>query len=90
MKSEHLAVENEAEIVEVELCECQAELEILKNRVDLLTKDNAELVSDNLALRAKVEALLEARSALPEFSVKTESQADKYGGVREIFKNKRR
>ena len=63
------------------------EISALQSRIEMLVKDNAELISDNLALRAKVEALLEARAALPEFSVKTEMAADKYSGIREIFKN---
>ncbi|MDR2532948.1 MAG: hypothetical protein LBC82_08935 [Oscillospiraceae bacterium] len=79
---------------EIEPCECQAdinelkdELDNLRNRISLLTKDNAELITDNLALRAKTEALLEARAALPEFSIPTEIHSDKYAGVREAFKN---
>jgi len=79
----------EMEIIQSETCECQTELEGLRARVDLLTMDNAELISENLELRAKAEALLEARAALPEFSVRTETlqNSDRYIGVREAFKN---
>ena len=68
-------------------CECQGELDDLRRRIDMLTKDNAELITDNLTLRAKAEALLQARAALPEFSVPTEANPDKYAGIREAFKN---
>ncbi|MCL2077386.1 MAG: hypothetical protein FWH08_03155 [Oscillospiraceae bacterium] len=93
MNNEQLPIntEEEIEINEVETDsdaeELKLEIESLKSRADLLVKDNAELISDNLALRAKIEALLEARAALPEFSVKTEERSDKYGNVREAFKN---
>jgi hypothetical protein len=87
MNNEQLTIDNELEFTEDEACEFQAEIESLRSRVDLLTRDNAELISDNLALRAKTEALLSARAALPEFSVRTELIPDKYANVREAFKN---
>jgi hypothetical protein len=90
MDNGQLTMDNEMEFTEAGNCEHQEEIENLRSRIDLLTKDNAELISDNLALRAKTEALLEARAALPEFSVPTESyimDRDKYAGVREAFKN---
>jgi len=80
--------EDESEFIEEanETCECQAEIETLRSRIDMLTKDNAELITDNLALRAKTEALLEARAALPEFSVPTQLHSDKYIGLKDAFK----
>jgi hypothetical protein len=79
----------ELKFEEAEECNYQDEIVNLRTRIDLLSKDNAELISDNLALRAKTEALLEARAALPEFSVPTEQNQsnDKYASVREAFKN---
>ena len=79
----------EMEFAEEKTCECQAELDELRSRIELLSRDNAELISENLELRAKAEALLEARAALPEFSVRTEANQnnDRYVGVREAFKN---
>jgi len=73
----------------LELDALKAEISAQQARIDMLTKDNAELISDNLALRAKTEELLLARSVLPEFSVKTESCEDKYSDVREAFKKRR-
>jgi len=67
-------------------CDCHVEIAALQERAHMLTRDNAELISDNLELRAKVEALLEARAALPEFSVPTQIKTDKYSGVRDAFK----
>jgi hypothetical protein len=89
MDNEQVTIDNEKlEFTEDEACEFQAEIENLRSRVDMLTRDNAELITDNLALRAKAEALLSARAALPEFSVPTEVHAnDKYANVREAFKN---
>ena len=78
------------EAEETDAGELTAEILSLKARIDMLVRDNAELITDNLTLRAKTEALLEARAALPEFSVKTEVNPDKYAGIRETFKNKRR
>jgi hypothetical protein len=91
MDNEKCTIDNELEFTEAkeaEICNCAEELESLRTRVDLLSRDNAELITDNLALRAKAEALLSARAALPEFSVPTEVHAnDKYANVREAFKN---
>jgi len=86
MDNEQVTIDNELEFTEDETCEFQAEIENLRSRVDMLTRDNAELISDNLALRAKAEALLSARAALPEFSVRTELIPDRYANVREVFK----
>jgi chromosome segregation ATPase len=86
MDNEQCTINNEMEFTEAETCELQAEIESLRSRVDMLTRDNAELISDNLALRAKTEALLQARAALPEFAVTTELIHDKYANVREAFK----
>jgi len=90
VNNEQLTMDNEMEFTEAEACDCQAELDNLRSRIDLLTRDNAELITDNLALRAKTEALLEARAALPEFSVPTEQKTDSnssYASIREAFKN---
>ncbi|MDR2560092.1 MAG: hypothetical protein LBC86_11220 [Oscillospiraceae bacterium] len=87
MDNEQCTIDNELEFTEEEPCEYQAELDNLRSRINLLTRDNAELITDNLALRAKTEALLEARAALPEFSVPTEQVLDKYANIREAFKN---
>lgn|GEM_PF-5706470 len=38
----------------------------LKNRIDMLFKDNAELISDNLSLRSKLEREYEKSTALKE------------------------
>jgi hypothetical protein len=87
MDNGQLTVDNELKFEEEEECNYQDEIENLRARIDLLSRDNAELITDNLALRAKTEALLEARAALPEFSVPTEVHIDKYASVREAFKN---
>jgi len=87
VNNEQFTADNEMEFTEAESCEYQTEIDELRSRIDLLTKDNAELITDNLALRAKTEALLEARAALPEFSVPTEQALDKYANIREAFKN---
>jgi ElaB/YqjD/DUF883 family membrane-anchored ribosome-binding protein len=87
MDNEELAVDNDMHFNEDETCECRTEIESLRERIEMLMRDNAELISDNLELRAKNEALLEARAALPEFSAPTRTDTDKYGSVRDAFKN---
>lgn len=79
---EFFEIENETETKEP-----NDEITALQNRISMLIKDNAELISDNLALRAEIEALREAKAALPEFSVRTQAEPDRYGSIREVFKN---
>ena len=71
-----------------EIVELKDEISALQSRIKMLVEENAELISDNLALRAKAEALLNAKAALPEFSVRTEFTSDKYGSIREAFKKR--